>query len=269
MAGESSSMSARRIVVPLLLAIVSTAAAAIYLTTGGREVSVASFATSLDGRTPAQRANALRAAAAIDGAVVPPGGVFSFNGRVGSLSKDRGYLKAPVSFDGELVPSFGGGVCQTSTTLYNAALLAGMAITERHRHVWPPAYAAHGDDAAVAYPRYDLAFTNPLGHPVRISCGEQGRRLLCGFHAARRPAERYEVQRKVRSVEPAPRVRQASTGSVAAARRLIAGRPGFSVTTYRLTRRGGEIVARQMVAEDSYRPLPEVIQTSVDPGDMQ
>jgi vancomycin resistance protein YoaR len=253
-------------VIPLvLLAAAGLVAATWRLSHTGGEAPLASYGTSLHGRTPAQRANALRAAAAISGVVIAPGGRFSFNGRVGSLSRDRGYLKAPVSFDGELVPSFGGGVCQTSTTLYNAALLSGMKLIERHRHVWPPHYASHGDDAAVAYPTYDLAFANPLDCPVRIQCDEQGDRLVCALHASRRPAETYELQHKLRAVEPMPTVRE---GSGHATRRLVKGQAGFSVTTYRLTRRDGQIIAREIIAEDSYQPLPEVIETTTDPGDI-
>lgn len=263
--GEANHMAPRQTLA--LVALLVVAAAAAYVSTTSRDVVLASFATSLAGRTPAQRANALRAAAAVDGVVVPPGGHFSFNGRVGSLSRDRGYLKAPVSFDGELVPSFGGGVCQTSTTVYNAALLAGMDVTERHRHVWPPAYAARGDDAAVAYPRIDLAFTNPLRRPVRLTCRQEGERLLCELHSAQRSPYTYEVQHQVRSFTRAPLVRQAGAEpGRRPVRRLVKGRAGFAATTVRLTYREGQLVAREIIAEDAYQPLPEVIQANVDPG---
>jgi vancomycin resistance protein VanW len=266
-AGEAGAMSGRRSTLWVLLALVGLAGGWAYLARTGREVVLAAFATSLQGRTPNQRANALRAAAAVSGVVIPPGGRFSFNGRVGALSRDRGYLKAPVSFDGELVPSFGGGVCQTSTTVYNAALLAGMTVTERHRHVWPPAYASHGDDAAVAYPRVDLAFTNPLPRPVRLTCRQEGERLLCEIHSTRRPAETYRLEHRLQSREAAPRVRQPGEGTPGpAGRRIVKGRDGFSVTTLRLTLRDGRLVAREIIATDSYQPLPEVRQVNADPG---
>ena len=262
-------MLTRRLILLVLLIGVGLVAATLYVARTGGEATLASYGTSLQGRTPSQRANALRAAAALNGVVIAPGGQFSFNGRVGSLSRDRGYRKAPVSFDGELVPSFGGGVCLTSTTLYNAALLSGMTIVERHRHVWPPHYAPHGDDAAVAYPTYDLAFRNPLACPVRIVCGGEGGRLVCTLYAPRPPTVTYELQHKLRAVEPAPTVRQVrAPGGGAATRRLVKGQAGFAVTTYRLTRKDGQVVAREVIAEDSYQPLPEVVETSADPGDI-
>ena len=95
-------------------------------------VTVSSFATSLKGRTPSQLHNARLSANELHGEMIPPEGVFSFNRAVKTWTSDEGYVKAPVSYDGELIPAYGGGVCQTSTTLYNAALLAGMPIVERH-----------------------------------------------------------------------------------------------------------------------------------------
>src|SRR5438132_13609304 len=85
-------------------------------------VELAAFATSLNGRTASQRHNAMLSANDLNGSIVPPGEVFSFNKAVKTWSADEGYVKAPVSYDGELVRAYGGGVCQTSTTLYNAAL---------------------------------------------------------------------------------------------------------------------------------------------------
>ena len=81
-----------------------------------REVELAAYSTSLEGRTAAQRINARKAAEALNGKVIAPGVTFSFNKVVKSWSFDQGFLKAPVSYDGELIKAYG-GVCQTSTTL--------------------------------------------------------------------------------------------------------------------------------------------------------
>lgn len=155
----------------------------------GTECVLGSYGTSLRGRTRAQVFNALRAAQSLDGAVLQPGETFSFNKRVGPWNAAAGYRKAPVSFDGEMVPSYGGGVCQTSTTLYNAAMLAGLEIVERHRHVRPPAYVAPGRDAAVAMPGVDLRIRNPYPYPVRIQARNIGESLIVTVHGRgpRRP----------------------------------------------------------------------------------
>jgi hypothetical protein len=113
----------------------------------------------------------LRAAAALNGAVIAPGRELSFNHVVASWTPDRGFVLAPVSYDGQLVVDWGGGVCQTSTTLYNAALLAGMEITERHRHFWPPRYAPPGADAAVHF-EIEVAAAGLPGPIGRLQLGE-------------------------------------------------------------------------------------------------
>ena len=133
-----------------------------------REVELAGYATSLRGRTGSQRINARKAAKALDGRIIAPGAIFSFNKVVKSWSFDQGYLKAPVSYDGERSRAYGGGVCQTSTTLYNAALLANLPIIERHTHVFAPHYVPPGRDAAVAQLTIDLRFRNPYAWPIRI-----------------------------------------------------------------------------------------------------
>ena len=126
------------------------------------QIEMAGYATTLQGAHRGQKHNARLAAEAINGKVIAPGEVFSFNRAVKSWTVDQGYVKAPVSFDGELVRAFGGGVCQTSTTLYNAALLAGCTVVERHPHSFRPLYCPPGRDAAVAYPGVDLRIKNPV-----------------------------------------------------------------------------------------------------------
>ncbi len=130
--------------------------------------SLGGYVTTLDGRTRSQRANALRAARRVNGTVIKPGQTFSFNRTVGPWTRDAGYVKAPVSYDGVMVQDWGGGVCQTSTALYNAALIAGLDIPERHRHTRAPRYAPAGRDAAVAPNTADLLIHNPYPWPVRV-----------------------------------------------------------------------------------------------------
>ena len=130
--------------------------------------TLGTYATSLGGRTQGQRHNAIRAATELNDAIIPPGATFSYNRRVRAWATEPGYWKAPVSYAGSMTLAVGGGVCQTSSTLYNAALLAGLEISERHPHTALPRYVPPGRDAAVAYPGIDLRLKNPHPFPVRI-----------------------------------------------------------------------------------------------------
>ena len=107
----------------------------------------------------------------LDGTVVPPGDIFSFNETVGPRTREAGFEEAIIIAGQEFVPGLGGGVCQVSTTLYNAALKAGMKITERSRHSRMIHYVPIGLDAAVSYGVIDLKFQNTSTDYI-VVCGE-------------------------------------------------------------------------------------------------
>jgi len=113
--------------------------------------------------------NIVLALMSINNHIVWPGETFSFNGVVGPRTPERGYRPAPV-MGGDGI-GFGGGVCQVSTTLYNAVLAAGLKVVERHPHSSRVPYVAAGKDATVVYGAQDLRFLNNLSHPVIIKAG--------------------------------------------------------------------------------------------------
>ena len=216
---------------------------------------LAGYSTSLNGRSRNQRRNAELAARSIDGRVIAPGATFSFNRAVRSWSVDRGYVKALVSYDGELVRAYGGGVCQTSTTLYNAALLAGLPIAERHPHVFVPHYIAPGRDAAVAFPGIDLRFVNTTGAPLRIRAAANGDRLQVELIGAGR-APRVSIGSEVLSVVRPQRLTRTLQSGRAARRSYLhsAGTAGYRVVT---TRTMG--ARRQTLSDDTYPAMDRVI----------
>ena len=100
----------------------------------------------------------------IDDHYIPPGETFSFNATTGERSEDKGFLEAPVIINGELKTGLGGGVCQVSTTTFNAAYEAGLSITDRTNHALYISHYPLGRDATVNYPDTDLKFVNDTGH---------------------------------------------------------------------------------------------------------
>jgi vancomycin resistance protein YoaR len=115
------------------------------------------------------RVHNLRVASnAINNVIVYPGQSFSFNTWVGPRLEKNGYKEAPVVVAGELVPGIGGGVCQVSSTLYNAVLLANLRVVKRHNHSLPSAYIAMGRDATVVDNGQDFIFENNLNTPVLL-----------------------------------------------------------------------------------------------------
>src|SRR5579859_2288395 len=100
----------------------------------------------------------------IDDTLIAPGATFSFNQTTGDRTAAKGFLEAPVIINGELQTGLGGGVCQVSTTVFNAAFEAGLPITARTNHALYISHYPQGRDATVNYPDVDLRFVNDTGH---------------------------------------------------------------------------------------------------------
>lgn len=118
------------------------------------------------------------ASKAINNTVVWPGEIFSFNSTVGPRTLERGYMPAPVIMMGSMDMDYGGGVCQVSSTLYNAVLKADLKIVERHMHSKTIHYVPEGMDATVDYGSLDLKFMNNTLSPIIIKSGIKGGKLI-------------------------------------------------------------------------------------------
>lgn len=226
-----------------------------------REVTLSRYVSSLKDRTPNQIHNVALAARSLNGRWIRPGQTLSFNGTVGSWSSDSGYRLAPVSYDGELVPSWGGGVCQASTTLYNAALLAGLEIPERHRHRWMPHYVAPGRDAAVAYSNIDLKVRNPYPWPIRIEGGVKGTLVEFRIIGKKLPEDRFDIRQRVEGVTQPSVIHQSWREGMPVRRVRNPGKAGCRVLTYRIRLHAGQEVAREFLSDDSYPAMNRLLLT--------
>lgn len=135
---------------------------------------LASYNTYYGSSTANRSANVARAASLLNGAVIAPGGIFSFNDRVGKRTTYNGFYTAPEYVNGETVQGIGGGTCQVSTTLYCAVLYAGLDIVSRTNHMFTVSYAPLGQDATVADDGVDFQFSNNTNYPIKISAYTDG-----------------------------------------------------------------------------------------------
>jgi vancomycin resistance protein YoaR len=248
-------------IVPLFL-IGGTATAALFLRphAAPKGVVIASYATSLRGRTLDQVANMRRAAAALDGAPLPPGQTFSMARALGPITAAAGYLPALAIRDGEPAEEDGGGICQVASTLYNAALRANLAIVERRRHLWPVHSVPPGLDCGFASGHLDLRFHNTTGQPLTLRVTTDDRHLLCRIVAERPMAETVRVERVVRGVLPPESVVRATPRLKRGQQRLAQrGRPGWEVEVWRITRDVHDAEKRVQVSRDRYAPVNRVL----------
>lgn len=124
------------------------------------------------------------AAETLDGLIIKPGEEFSFNNTTGNRTIERGYKPAGAYVNGVLVEEPGGGVCQVSSTLYNAVIFAGLKTTERHAHSFEPNYVTPGEDAMVSYDGYagpDMKFINTSDTAIAIRAVLTGKTLTCSI----------------------------------------------------------------------------------------
>lgn len=143
-------------------------------------VETASFSTNYSNSSPSRKHNIGLAAHLIDGSIIKSGEKFSFNSTVGKRTIARGFMEAKIISGGKFVKGVGGGVCQVSTTLYNAALRAGLSIAEVSNHSLPVAYVPLSFDAMVASSS-DLIIENTTGHPIYIKGESDGSKVKFTF----------------------------------------------------------------------------------------
>jgi vancomycin resistance protein YoaR len=160
-----------------------------YLEALDRKTVVATFETFFSrGGDQARRAQNIEAAASkIDGLVLAPGELVSFNGVVGARIEENGFKKSWEIFKGEMVEGVGGGTCQVASTLHAAALFAGLDVVDRLPHSRPSAYIPIGLDATVVYPVVDLKLRNPYPFPVVVRASVVGSKIRIDVLGASKP----------------------------------------------------------------------------------
>ena len=144
---------------------------------------ISSFTTTFGNSSENRSENIRVASNAINGKVLMPGDAFSFNDIVGERSRERGYKTSKEIVGDKAVDGVGGGVCQVSTTLYNAVLRANIASVERYPHTLHSAYVASGMDATVAYGLLDYRFKNTQPYPIYIESTVQNKSVTFDIYS--------------------------------------------------------------------------------------
>ncbi|AIK39249.1 vanW like family protein [Bacillus pseudomycoides] len=143
---------------------------------------IGKYVTDIVGTANGKIENIRLSANTINGVILGKGDRFSFNALIGDTTPDKGYQLGKEIVAGKLVDGYGGGVCQTSSTLYNAADQAGLKMIERYSHSKPVGYVPIGRDATIAYPYFDLVFENTNNVRVQIFMKVEGNRLNAEIH---------------------------------------------------------------------------------------
>lgn len=163
----------------------------------------ASFYTTYSSSTDERKNNIKVASRYLDNTFVDVGAEFSFNNTVGERTVSRGFQKAKIIVDGEFVDGVGGGVCQVSTTLYNAVILSGLLVTEFHSHSLPVSYVAPSFDAMVNSGWADLRFINNTHNPIIIRAVANDSKIVISIYGEKLD-KKYQRQSVVTQIIEPP-----------------------------------------------------------------
>ena len=203
-------------------------------------------------------------AQAINGTTVLPGETFSFNATTGERTAAKGYKEAPAISGGQSKDEVGGGVCQTSSTLFNAVVRADLEIVERNPHAWPSSYIEKGFDATVNWPGLDFKFRNNTEYPVFIVAGYSKRQVTVNIYGmSLGPGVKIDLESELVRTLPQPEGTNYVLNTDLApgeSKKTVTGRKGYEVTTWKIRYQGNREVSREVLFKTTYKAYQETVE---------
>lgn len=201
------------------------------------------------------------AAKHVNGIILMPGETFSYNGILGDTTADKGYKPAGAYLNGEVVQSYGGGICQVSSTIYNAVLYANLEITERYNHSFLSGYVPAGLDATVSYGTKDFKFTNNRDYPIKLVVTAGNGTISATVYGVKQDDDvKVELQSVITSYI-SPKVKYEKTDTLEEGKEKVkqAGSSGCKCTVYITKTRDGQQISREVLNNDVYSAKPKII----------
>ncbi|WP_343777728.1 VanW family protein [Clostridium sartagoforme] len=202
------------------------------------------------------------AAQIVSGTIVMPGEEFSYNELIGDTTPDKGYEKANTYVGNKIVPDYGGGICQVSTTLYRAAMRANLRSTERMNHSLTVSYSEPGLDATVANGVIDYKFKNSYDFPVYIQGYVGGGVVSFSVYGNvdAMGGKTYELVNEVHEkYNPEITYEEDPTMEEGTEKVEVYGMPGYKASSYQVTYENGVEVSRDFIATDVYLTTNTII----------
>ena len=222
---------------------------------------ISTFSTRYDANNEDRSTNLNLAASKIDGTILSPGEEFSYNKIVGERSISAGYKEAKVYQNGEVVDGIGGGICQISSTLYNAVVFANLEVTERYNHQFITSYVEAGRDATVAYGTKDFKFINNRTYPIRIDVYiSSGIAKVDIYGIKEKDDKKVDFEIEIVSNIPYDTKYQIDTSLPEGMEKVKQrGANGIIVNAYKLIQQNGVTISKELISKDTYKALDRVI----------
>ena len=222
---------------------------------------ISTFSTNYDASNVSRTNNLKIASNKTNNVVIMPGEVFSFNQVVGKRTVEEGYKDAKVYENGRVVDGLAGGICQVSSTMYDAALLANLEIVERYNHQFTTSYLPGGKDATVVYGIKDFKFRNSRKYPIKIVTSMGGGTITYSIYGIQEENEYTVVITPVITSRIAGRTITEVDKSLAPGKSVTvqAGHSGQRVTTYKELWQNGTKISSEVITNDVYNAMDTIV----------
>lgn len=186
---------------------------------------------------------------------------FSFNDIIGKRSTGQGFKNAPIIVNGEMQLGMGGGICQVSSTVYNAALYSGLEIVQARNHSIPSGYIQKGRDATVSYGNIDLVFKNNYRYPVLIKNEVKADKIITTIYGNEDDKKIVDIKTEIIQTIKFNMIEKESDDLYEGKTKVESkGRNGYKVKTYRVYKNyDGSVINEELVNESYYPPKSKVI----------
>lgn len=220
-----------------------------------------SYTTKYDGGNSDRTTNLRIAINKINGTVVSPGQTFSYNATLGERSVAAGYKEAKVYQGGKVVDGIGGGICQISSTLYNAVVYANLDIVSRKNHGFMTSYTGAGRDATVVYGAIDFKFKNTRKYPIKIVGSVKNGIAKVDIYGVKEDPD-YKVEFQTSVTETIPyTITYIDDATLPVGKEVVEqkGTNGCKSVTYKVLYLNGAVVSKKMLSSDTYNAMERVI----------
>lgn len=222
---------------------------------------LAIFTTRYDASNTGRTTNLRLACQKINGKVILPGETFSYNKILGERTIAAGYKEAKIYSNGEVVDGIGGGICQISSTLYNAVVMSNLEITERRNHQFVTSYVEAGRDATVVYGMTDFKFKNTRKYPIKLNASIKNGIATIAVYGIKEDTE-YTISFSTRTIATIPygtKYVEDSSIQVGTEKIKQKGANGIQTETYKITSLNGKVISRTLLSKDTYNPMQKII----------
>ena len=223
---------------------------------------LSTFSTRYNATDKDRTTNLVLACKKLNGKVIMPGETLSYNETLGPRTYAAGYRNGKIYENGQVVDGLGGGICQISSTLYNAALMSDMEIVERRNHQFVTSYVPAGKDATVVYGSTDFKFKNTRKYPIRIVASASGGVATISIFGIKEADREYTYSFRTETISTIPyTTKYVEDSSLTAGREVVTqnGTNGLVCKTYMTKMLNGKVVSTKLLSTDTYSAMQRIV----------